>query len=248
MTILGIDIGASGIKGAPVNVQTGKLLAERYRIDTPDPATPHAVARVVHDVVKHFKWSGPFGCGLPCVIKHGEIYTSGYLSKAWMGKNARRLLARTTHCPVTLLNDADAAGLAEMHFGAGARRRDTVLMITLGTGIGTSLFVAGRLVPNIRIGHLIPEGRTVIRWVSEEARRKQGLSWKRWATRVTRYLSYVEDSLFPDLLILGGGTTDNHRHRFLHLLKTRTKIVPARYLNDAGIIGAALAVKKGIDH
>src|SRR6185295_16091274 len=206
MTILGIDIGASGIKGAPVNVQTGKLLAERYRIDTPDPATPHAVAHVVREIVRHFRWSGKIGCALPCVIKHGEIQTSGYLSKAWIGKNARQLLARATRCPVTLLNDADAAGLAEVRFGAGAGHEGTVLMVTLGTGIGTSLYVDGRLVPNIRLGHLIPEGRTVIRWVSDEARRKQKLSWKRWAKRVTNYLGYVEDSVFPDLMIIGGGT------------------------------------------
>lgn len=247
MTILGIDIGATGIKGAPVNVQTGKLLADRYRIDTPDPATPRAVARVVHDIVKHFKWTGPIGCGLPCVIKHGEIHTTGYLSKAWMGKNARRLLARTTHCPVTLLNDADAAGLAETHFGAGARNSGTVLMITLGTGIGTSLFVEGRLVPNVRLGHLIPEGKTVIRWVSDRARRKQGLSWTRWAVRLTNYLRCVEDSLFPDLIVVGGGTGEKYDN-FLHLLKLRTTIVPARFGNEAGIIGAALAVKKGITH
>lgn len=247
MIILGIDIGATGIKGAPVNVRTGKLLAERYRIDTPDPATPRAVSDVVCGIVKHFDWSGKIGCGMPGVIREGKVHSAGYLSPDWIGKNAHRLLERTTRCPLTLLNDADAAGLAEMQFGAGADHGGSVLVITLGTGIGTSLFVNGCLVPNLRLGFLIPGGKSVKSWVHERARLKRGLTWKQWAARMTKYLSYVEDSVFPDLIIATGGLSKQHG-RFLHLIKTRAKIVPAAFKGDSGIVGAALAVTKGISN
>ena len=241
--ILGIDVGGTGIKAATVDVQKGVLVSERHRIVTPKPATPAAVARVVRHLVGHFQWKGPIGCGVPCVIKKGVAYTAANLDKSWIDTDGRRLLERTTRCPVTLLNDADAAGLAEMRFGAGAGHNGIVMMVTLGTGIGSALFVDGKLVPNTELGHLVLRGKDAECRASDRARRDQGLSWKQWARRVREYLGYLEDLLFPDLIIIGGGVSKEHA-KFLHRLKTRAKVVPAQLLNEAGIIGAALAAKE----
>ena len=243
MIILGIDVGGTGIKAATVDVQKGMLLSERHRIITPKPATPAAVARVVRLLVGHFHWKGPIGCGVPCVIKEGVAYTAANLDKSWIDTDGRRLLQRATRCPVTLLNDADAAGLAEMRFGAGAGHNGIVMMVTLGTGIGSALFVDGKLVPNTELGHLIVRGKDAERRASDRARRQKRLSWKQWALRVREYLGYLEDLLFPDLIIIGGGVSKEHA-KFLHRLKTRAKVVPAQLLNEAGIIGAALAAQE----
>ena len=243
MDVLGIDVGGTGIKAAPVNLEKGVLLAERHRIVTPQPATPEAVALVIRHLVRHFQWKGPLGCGVPCVIKQGVAYTAANLDKRWIDTDVRRLLQRTTRCPVTVLNDADAAGLAEMHFGAGANHTGVVMMVTLGTGIGSSLFVDGRLVPNLELGHLIMRGKEAESRASDRARRVKNLSWKQWAKRVNEYLLYLEALLFPDLIIIGGGASKDHE-KFLHRLKTRAKVVPAQLLNEAGIIGAALAAKE----
>ena len=243
MTILGIDVGGTGIKCATVDVEKGLLTSERHRIVTPQPSTPEAVAGVIRHLVRQFKWKGPIGCGVPCVIKQGVAYTAANLDKSWIDTDVRRLLERTTRCPVTVLNDADAAGLAEMRFGAGAGHDGVVMMVTLGTGIGSALFIDGTLLPNTELGHIIIRGKEAEDRASDRARRDQELSWKEWSRKVREYLQYMEDLLFPDLIIIGGGVSKEHA-KFVPRLKTRAKIMPAQLLNEAGIIGAALAAKE----
>ncbi len=238
--VLGIDIGGSGIKGAPVDVEHGELLTERLKIPTPEAARPAAVAGVVGDMVEHFGWRGPIGCTFPAVVKCGVVLTAANVDESWIGVDGRSLFERHTGCDVTLLNDADAAGLAEVRFGAGRGRQGLVIMLTFGTGIGSALFMDGRLVPNTELGHLIVRGQDAERRASGRARSEEGLSFEQWAVRVDEYLLYVEDLLPPELFILGGGVSEEH-DEFLHFLTTDTPVLPAEMGNDAGIIGAALA-------
>ena len=240
MEILGIDIGGSGIKGAPVDVGTGLLVAERHRLPTPQPSAPGAVADTVAEIVRHFQWTGPVGCTFPAVIKNGVAYSAANVDEAWIGTNGQKLLSKKTKCPVRLLNDADAAGLAEMRFGAGRGKSGVVFVLTFGTGIGSALFVDGRLVPNTELGHIEIRGKDAERRASDRAREQKGLSWKKWAARVDEYLNALERLFSPDLFIIGGGASKYHR-QFLPRLTVRAKIVPARLLNEAGIVGAALA-------
>ena len=240
--VLGIDIGGSGIKGAPVDVDKGVLLAERRRIPTPQPAAPKAVAKVVAELVRHFRWSGPVGCTFPAVVKDGVVHTAANVDKSWIGTDGRKLFERRTGCHVTLLNDADAAGLAEMRFGAGRAKPGLVIMLTLGTGIGSALFLDGTLVPNTELGHLIVRGKAAELRASDRARSRQKLGWKKWARRLDEYLRYVEDLLNPELFILGGGVSKKHA-KYLHHLSAETPVVPAEMRNEAGIVGAALAVR-----
>ena len=239
--MLGIDIGGSGIKGAPVDVERGVLLADRLRIPTPRPAKPKAVAKVVAELTRHFRWSGPVGCAFPAVIEAGVARTAANVDPRWIGTDGRELFERRTGCPVTLLNDADAAGLAEMRFGAGRGRPGLVIMLTLGTGIGSALFLDGHLVPNTELGHLVIRGKVGELRASDRARRRRAMSWKQWARRVDEYLRYVEDLLRPDLFILGGGVSKKHE-KFLRHLTNATPVIPAQMRNEAGIVGAALAV------
>ncbi len=239
-TVLGIDIGGSGIKGAPVDVVRGVLAGERLRIPTPQPASPKAVARVVAELVKHFRWSGPVGCAFPAVIKDGVAQTAANVDESWIGTDGRKLFERRTGCCVSLLNDADAAGLAEMRFGAGRGRSGLVIMLTLGTGIGSALFLDGHLVPNTELGHLLVRGKAAELRASDRARSQQHLSWKKWARRVDEYLRYVEDLLSPELFILGGGVSKKHE-KFVPHFTNDTPVVPAEMRNQAGIVGAALA-------
>ncbi len=240
--VLGIDIGGSGIKGAPVDVERGVLAGDRLRIPTPQPAGPKAVARVVAELVAHFRWSGPVGCAFPAVIKGGVAHTAANVDKSWIGTDGRKLFEHHTGCPVTLLNDADAAGLAEMRFGAGRGRTGLVIMLTLGTGIGSALFMNGELVPNTELGHLVIRGKAAEKRASSRARNQQDLSWKAWARRVDEYLRYVEDLLSPELFILGGGISRKHE-KFLPYVTADTPVVPAEMRNAAGIVGAALAAR-----
>ena len=239
-TVLGIDIGGSGIKGAPVNVEKGVLVADRLRIPTPRPAKPKPVAKVVAELVRHFRWTGPVGCAFPAVVKDGGTHSAANVHKSWIGTDARDLFERETGCQVTLLNDADAAGMAEVAFGAGRDQRGLVMMVTLGTGIGTALFIDGRLVPNCELGHLIIRGQDAEERASDRARSRGRRGWKKWAKRLDEYLRYAEALLNPDLFILGGGVSKKHE-RFLHLLTTSTPVVPAEMRNEAGIVGAAVA-------
>ncbi len=240
MEILGIDVGGSGIKGAPVDTATGVLAAERYRIPTPVPSRPKAVAEVVAQIAEHFNWKGPIGCGFPSVVQNGVIYTAANVDSRWIGKNAEQLLSEKTGCPVTVLNDADAAGLAEMAFGAGRGQKGVVLIITIGTGIGTALFTKGVLLPNTEFGHLQIRGKDAEHRSSDGVRKEEALPWKKWAGRLDEYLCTMERLVWPDLIILGGGVIKDS-DKFLKYLTVKAQVVPAQLLNEAGIVGAALA-------
>ncbi len=245
--ILGIDIGGSGIKGAPVETKSGKLLEERHRIPTPQPATPKSVARTVAEIAKHFKWRGPIGCGIPAVVQQGRVRTAANISKSWIGVDGAALLKKATKCDLALINDADAAGYAEMHFGAGRGQPGVVLVVTLGTGIGTALFSNGHLVPNTELGHIEIHDVEAEALAADRIRSGEDLSWKKWAKRVDKYLDYVQRYLWPDLVIIGGGVSKKSE-KFLPRLSVRTKVVPAKLENEAGIVGAALAYEHAKRH
>jgi polyphosphate glucokinase len=239
--ILGVDIGGSGIKAAPVDLATGKLAAERVKLATPQPAEPDVVAAIVRDLVAGFGWKGPVGIAFPGVISDGITRTAANLDPAWIGLAARALFGKATGLQVGLINDADAAGLAEMKFGAGAGRTGTVLMLTFGTGIGSALFIDGILVPNTEFGHLTIRGKDAETRASEHAKELHDLSWGQWAGRVEEYLGHMEALLSPGLFIVGGGIS-RKSDKFLPLLTGLTApVVPAAMHNDAGIVGAAMS-------
>ncbi len=242
MEVLGIDIGGSGIKGALVDVVAGEMTTKRHRIPTPDASTPENVAKVVAEVAKHFDWHGPIGCTFPAVVRHGIVYTAANVDKSWIGTDAVALFEQTTGCPVRVLNDADAAGLAEMLIGAGRNQDGVVIMLTFGTGIGSAIFVNGHLLPNTEFGHLPIRGKDAEHRASSKVRDDEDLSWAQWAERVNEFLAQMEFFFSPDLFIIGGGVSKK-QHKFLHLLETRAEIVPAQLLNEAGIIGAAMAAR-----
>ena len=242
MDILGIDIGGSGIKGAPVDLNQGILAAERLRITTPQPATPDAVADTVGRIIRHFNWTGPVGCGLPSVVQNGVARTAANIDSSWIGTDVRTLLSQRTGCPVTVINDADAAGIAEMRFGAGRGRNGTILMVTVGTGLGTALFRDGSLVPNTELGHLLLNGKVAEKYASAAAREDLGLSYKTWAKRLDLYLHQLQSLFWPDLFILGGGISKKHE-KFFPFLTIETEFLPAVLRNQAGIVGAALAAR-----
>ncbi len=238
-SVLGIDVGGSGIKGAPVDLDSGRLLAERLRIPTPQPSTPMAVADVVAELVRHFHWTGPVGCTLPSVVQGGIVRTAANIDESWIGVDGRTLLGTATGQPVTLVNDADAAGVAEMRFGVGRGRPGVVIMITLGTGIGSALFVDQRLVPNTELGHLEIRGKDAEHRAAASVRDRKHLSWKEWTPAVDEYLDRLEALLWPDLVIIGGGVSTKF-DRFGPLLTSRVPVAPATLGNEAGIVGAAL--------
>ena len=242
MDVLGIDIGGSGVKGAPVDIQTGELTAERYRIPTPDPSTPEAVAEVVGELARHFEWQGPVGCTFPAVVRHGIVHTAANVHQSWIDTDAVTLFEKVIGCPVRVLNDADAAGLAEMEFGAGKHRRGVVIMLTFGTGIGSAIFVEGNLLPNTEFGHLPIRGKDAEHRAASRLRDEQKLSWQEWADRVNEFLQQMEFYFSPDLFIIGGGVSKK-QHKFMQYLNVRAEIVPAQLLNEAGIIGAALSAR-----
>ena len=240
MKVFGIDVGGSGIKGAPVDTQTGELLEERLRIKTPKPATPEAIVRTAVEVVRRSGWDGPVGCGFPAVVKDGVVRTAANIDQAAIGFDMQRGLEADLKGPVRVINDGDAAGLAEMRWGAGREHEGVVLMLTLGTGIGTSLFVEGRLVPNTELGHIELRGEDAEHRAADSARKRDDLSWKEYAGRLDEYLHKIEDLLWPDLIVIGGGISKKS-DKFLPHVTARTKIVRAEMLNEAGIAGAALA-------
>jgi polyphosphate glucokinase len=240
VNVFGIDVGGSGIKGAPVDTRTGELLAQRIRIKTPKPATPEAIATTAVEVVRRSVWDGPVGCGFPAVVKEGVVRTAANIDKAAIGFDMQERLERDLKCPVRVMNDGDAAGLAEMRWGAGRGCEGVVLMLTLGTGIGTSLFVEGRLVPNTELGHIEVRGKDAEHRASDSARKREDLSWQQYAERLDEYLHQIEDLLWPDLIVIGGGISKKADKFFPHLT-ARTKVVRAEMLNEAGIAGAALA-------
>jgi polyphosphate glucokinase len=239
--VLGVDIGGTGIKAAPVDLSNGKLISERVKLDTPHPSEPEAVAAVVNQLVTGFSWTGPLGITFPGVVIDGVVKTAANVDKTWIDTNATELFARVTGQPVTLINDADAAGLAEMTFGAGVGERGTVLLLTFGTGIGSALFTEGVLVPNTEFGHVEIRGKEAEKRASENVRESHELSWGKWAGRVDEYLEHMEQLMSPTLIIVGGGISKRWE-KFVPLLTgLRAKVVPATLLNDAGIVGAAMA-------
>lgn len=246
MQIFGVDIGGTGIKGAPVDLDRGEPAQERHKVLTPHPATPEGVAGGVEEVVRHFSWDGPVGVTFPGVVTHGVTRSAANVDKAWIGLDAAALLTeRLGGRQVTVLNDADAAGIAEMTYGAGRGVPGTVILLTLGTGIGSALFRDGRLVPNTELGHLELKGHDAETRASVKAKEDGDLSWERWARRLDKYLAHVEMLFSPDLFILGGGVS-RKPEKFVPLLKNiRAQIVPAKLQNNAGIVGAAMAARDG---
>lgn len=243
MQILGVDIGGSGIKGAIVDTSTGELISERHRIDTPQPATPAAVASVLAQLANHFNWKGLMGCGFPAAIQHGLVRTAANIAPEFIGTNIDKLFSDATQCPCFNLNDADAAGLAEMDFGEGLNQSGVVLMITIGTGLGTALFIDGNLVPNTELGHIYLEnGKEAERFASDAVRKAEDLNWKRWGNRFNNYLCTMEKLFWPDLIILGGGASKKFE-KFKDQLTVEAPVKPAAFLNQAGIVGAAMYAK-----
>ena len=252
MLVLGIDIGGSGIKGAPVDTATGEPTAERFRLETPRPAAPKPVAETVGEVAAYFDWTGPIGVTFPGVVVRGTVRTAANMEPEWIGVDAAALFGRVLRRGAAgkdngngeglprVLNDADAAGVAEMAHGVGRGRDGVVLMLTFGTGIGSALFVDGALVPNTELGHLELRGKDAEQRAAARIREEKELSWGKWAERVQEYLTLVEGLLSPELIIVGGGVS-KHGDKFLHHLSTHAEIVPAQLANSAGIVGAAMA-------
>lgn len=238
---LGIDVGGSGIKGAPVDLDAGEFAADRLRIDTPAESTPEKVADIVAGIVESFARIAedrPIGITVPAIVKHGTVLSAANIDKSWIDTDAQSLFSERVGRPVTVLNDADAAGIGEVQFGAAKGQRGVVLVATLGTGIGSALFVDGTLVPNTELGHLEIDGHDAESRASSGAREAEDLSWEKWAKRLQRYFSTVEALFSPDLIVIGGGVSKK-ADKYLPLLELRTKIIPAGLRNDAGIIGAA---------
>jgi polyphosphate glucokinase len=246
MEILGIDVGGTGIKGAPVETDTGSLLAERYRVLTPDGAKPGPVAEVIRSIAMQFDWHAPIGCGFPAVIRNGVAESAANINQKWIGTDVARLFSEATECPVYVVNDADAAGLAEVTFGVGKGVHGVVLMITIGTGLGSALFIDGKLVPNTELGHIEVECDDAESIASDVVRKQEDLSWKKWAKRLNKYLNTLENLFSPDLMILGGGAIKN-QDQFLPLLTLHTRVIPAEFGNEAGIVGAALAASQHVN-
>jgi polyphosphate glucokinase len=237
----GIDIGGSGMKAAPVDLSdAGKLAEDRFRISTPAPATPEAVAAVVVELVQHFDWEGPAGIALPSVVRNGVVHSAANIDDSWIDVDAKALFSSVLGQDVVVMNDADAAGLAEMSFGAGAGRQGVVMALTFGTGIGSALFVDGHLVPNTELGHLEFKGESFEKWAAASARKRDDLSWKKWAARVSTYLQTIDALFSPDVVIVGGGASKS-AEKWVPLIEARPKILVAEFANSAGIVGAAMA-------
>lgn len=248
MNRIGVDCGGTGIKGAVVDLEGGALAAGRHRIPTPRPSEPGAVAAtiaaLVADVTSELPCDGPVGIAVPGVVTHGVVRTAANIDPAWVDLEGRALMEDALGRPALLLNDADAAGVAEMRYGAGAGKPGTTLLLTLGTGIGSALFVDGRLVPNTELGHVVMWDGIAEEQASAKAREAQDLDWEEWAvTRLNPYLAYLESLLWPDLVVVGGGVSKDP-DRFFPFLRARAEILPAVLRNNAGIVGAALAAQE----
>lgn len=237
----GVDIGGSGIKGARVDLATGELASERYKIPTPRSYDIDEVVQTVLDVVAMGEWDGPFGCTFPGIVKHGVLHSAANLGSHWLGVDFAGILSQRCGQKVAVLNDADAAGLAEMDFGAGKGREGVVIVTTLGTGIGSAMFLDGKLVPNTELGHLEVDGVDAETRASAAAKEREGLTYKEWAPRLQRYYETLDFLFSPDLIIVGGGVSRKHA-KFLPLLSINAELVPATLENQAGIAGAAMAV------
>ena len=240
MQILGMDVGGTGIKAAVVETTDGRLASERIRVETPRPATPAAVAKALQSLIQQMQWSGPIGIGFPAAIQHGIARTAANIEKSFIGLPVEKFFSEKTGCPVHVANDADVAGMAEMQFGAGRDLRGVVLIITIGTGLGTALFTDGKLLPNTELSHIfLDNGVEAERYAADSARVTKKLTWKDWGKRFDHYLATMERLFWPDLIILGGGISKK-LEKFSPLITVRTPVVPASFLNQAGIVGAAL--------
>lgn len=238
---LGIDVGGSGIKGAPVDLKKGEFAAKRKRIDTPAESTPEAVGDIISQIVDHFddvRGDSPIGVTIPGVVTKGVVRSAANIDKSWLDFDAEPMLEQKLGHDIVLVNDADAAGVAELHYGAAKGERGLVILTTLGTGIGTALIHDGKLIPNSELGHLELDGFDAEKRAASSVKDLEGLSYPEWAERLQRYYSHLENLLWPDLFVVGGGVSKDHEE-FLPLLKLRTRIVPAVLENKAGIIGAA---------
>lgn len=243
--VLGIDIGGTGIKGAPVNVETGELVADRLRIDTPQPATPEAVGKVVKAIVDHFAWKGPIGCTFPAIVHNGVTMSAANVDQSWFKAPAQEILAKATGLPLIVLNDADAAGSAEVMFGAAKGRNGKIIVITLGTGIGSALIVDGKLITNTEFGHLIfPKDTIAEKYCSAKVKEDKDMSWKEFNPRLNAYLEHLQLLFSPDLVIIGGGISKKGEKFIPEMKNLRFELVAATLRNEAGIVGAALEAAK----
>jgi polyphosphate glucokinase len=244
----GIDVGGSGIKGGVVDLDSGQLIGDRVKLLTPQPATPLAVARTIAEVVNAFGWTGPLGVTYPGVVTHGIVQTAANVHKSWIGTNAREIIsAELDGQDVTVLNDADAAGLAEERYGAGKGHTGLVVLLTFGTGIGSAVIHNGTLIPNTEFGHLEVDGKEAEHRAASSVKENNGWSFKKWAKEVTRVLITIENAMWPDLFIAGGGIS-RKADKWIHLLENRTPVVPAALQNTAGIVGAAMASTTDVTH
>ena len=241
MTTLGIDIGGSGIKGALVDTKAGKMVTERLRIPTPQPSTPAAVIESIKQLVAHFEYSGSIGIGLPGVVINGVVKSAANIDKGWIGFAGETAVSEATNCPTIIMNDADVAGTAEMRFGAGRNRNGVVMIFTLGTGIGSAMFIDGKIVPNTELGHLFLRNQPLDAeaFAASRIRKEQGLKWKEWGERLNIYFQHIEMLFSPQLIIIGGGVSKQHE-KFLKHIDINVEIIPAQLRNEAGIVGAAL--------
>ncbi len=236
--ILGVDIGASGIKGAIVDVASGTLVSDRFRLETPKPSTPENMAKTFKKLVDHFDWKGTIGIGFPAVIKDGVVKTASNIDKSWIDTNGTQVFSEASGCKVYIQNDADAAGLAEINFNKEANKNGVVMLITIGSGLGSALFIDGKIVPNTELGHLFLKDKVAENYASDATRKKHDLSWEDWGKRFNKYLSHLEKLFWPNLFILGGGASKKFE-KYAKTITVKTPVVAASLLNNAGIIGAA---------
>lgn len=241
MELLGIDIGGSGIKGAIVNSKTGELLSDRHRIPTPESATPQAIAKIIQELVNYFNWTSAVGCTFPSIVREGKCYSASNISKEWIGTQVDELFSKQCGgIPFFIANDADLAGFAEITLGAGKGKKGTVVMITIGTGIGSGVYLNGELVPNVELGQLFhTDGNPIEHFASDSARKREDLKLNKWAKRLDFFLSHAKLILSPDYFILGGGISKKF-DRFKDELTVDVPIEVAHFKNNAGIIGAAM--------
>jgi polyphosphate glucokinase len=240
---LGVDIGGTGIKAALIDTKAGRLLTERYRIPTPFPATPKSVAAVIGEMVAFFDYKGPIGCGFPAIIHHGVAKSAANIDKKWIGQHVEKLFGKATNSRVYVANDADVAGLAEVAFGHAKDIQGLVIVLTIGTGIGSGMFFDNKLIPNTEFGHLNFRDSVYEKYVSNGARKRDTLTWEEWGIRFNEYLLHLETIFSPDLLVLGGGTSKKFE-KFKEYITIKTQVIPALHQNDAGVLGAAMYAEK----
>jgi polyphosphate glucokinase len=236
--ILGIDVGGTGVKGGLVDVSTGAMVTERFRVKTPKPATVQAVTEAFCEIVKHFEWKGNIGVGFPSVIRNGVAKTAANIDKDWIGSNVEEVFAKASGCTIFSLNDADAAGIAELYFGAADGQQGLTIMLTLGTGIGSAVFMDGVLMPNTEFGHLNIDDLIAEKYCSDAVRKKSGMTWDEYGKRLNRYIKHLDRVFSPDLIVLGGGGSKEFAS-YKDFLKSPVKVTTAQMLNNAGIVGAA---------